>query len=186
MRKGFSILSLIMLMGMLSLLACNKWVDPPPKNANLTNPYCNDPNAVNYDWGFPGRPDDSVCFYPCDLFRGKFIYIDSIYLPNGYFARTQTDTLTIFALTLNKLGILGFCGAGDTMFISSYTPFVATIDTTLLPLTGTAGQQLCRTVDTVSGTFTRDQVDTSFIHINFTEVSDTGTTTHMGTAVQQY
>lgn len=186
MRKGFPIFILTLTVISLCLLACNKWTDPPPKDANLTNPYCNDPSAVNYNWGFPGRPDDSVCFYPCDLFRGKFIYVDSIALPNGLVVTTQTDTLNIFALTLNKLGVLGFCSAGDTLYISSYTPYQATVDTTLAPLIGTQGQQFCRTVDTVNGTIVRDQVDTNLLHVSFTVVSDTGSTIHSGTAIQQY
>src|ERR1043165_6289024 len=71
------ILSLALVMGF--AFSCKKWQDPAPKeDPRLTRPYCNDPEAVNYNWDFPGKPDNSVCFYPSDLFAGTYTFWDTV------------------------------------------------------------------------------------------------------------
>src|ERR1043165_5567011 len=71
------ILSLALVMGF--AFSCKKWQDPAPKeDPRLTRHYCNDPSAVNYNWDFPGKPDNSVCFYPADLFAGTYMFYDTV------------------------------------------------------------------------------------------------------------
>jgi len=169
------------------LFSCKKWTDPAAVNdPRLTNPYCNDPNAVNYNWGFPGRPDDSLCFYPVDLFRGTYIFQDSIFLLNGTYVFTRLDTLHLYALSQTKLAVLGFCPIGDTMHLTAGPTYIATVDTTLGDSTFVnRGQLLCRIQDTVSGTITKDRIDTTLLHISLQVVSDTGITVHSGTGIKQ-
>jgi len=176
---------LILLLTCLSL-SCNKWVDPKPvTDPRLTNPYCNDPTAVNYNWGFPGKPDNTVCFYPTDMFAGRFLFIDSIYSESGLnfgnFLYALTDTLSVTTLSHTKMTIAGFCSTGSIMKLTALT-FTATVDTTVGDtLTTTQGQLLCRTKDTVYGTIFYSRTD-SLLHINFQVMSDTGLSSHVGKA----
>ena len=74
---GFSVVVMLCLS---SFLACTKWADTQkPSDPRLTQKYCNDPFAVNYNWGFPGLPDNSTCIFPSDLYVGTYLFHDSIY-----------------------------------------------------------------------------------------------------------
>lgn len=161
--------------------ACQKYKDKPAAtDPRLTNPYCNDPNAVNYNWGFPGKPDSTTCIYPNQLFVGKYVYYDSIYQADYTFSYRLIDTLLIFSTSHTSLKMTGFCPAGDTMALTAGVTYVATLDTTEVK-----GQMLCRAQDTVSGTITKNLTDTvAEVHINFTVYADTATTYHIGTALK--
>ena len=168
--------------------SCLKWHDPKPyTDPKLSNPYCNDPNAVNYNWGFPGRADDSICFYPADLFKGRFLFTDSIYsevgLTDGNFLYALTDTLYFTALSQTKLAVTGFCGSKEDSFHLTALSFNATIDTLAGDsLTTFQGQvPFCRILDTVNGTLFYSRID-SQIHISFQIKSDTGLSSHVGKA----
>ncbi len=155
----------------------NKTTNGDPR---LTNPYCNDPAAVNYNWGFPGKPDNTICFYPNDLFVGRYVYSDSVLQSDFTHTYTRIDTLVITSSSHTALLLTGFCAPGDTLHLTAGLAFSATLDTTI----GT-GQPLCRPVDTVSGTLTRNLADTMpYVHVYFTVVADTGTTYHIGLAVK--
>ena len=166
--------------------SCNKWVDPKPINdPRLINPYCNDPNAVNYNWGFPGKPDNTICYYPSDLFKGKFVFQDSVYSQSGstfgLFLWAKTDTLSFYALSQTKIIASGICGITDSFKLTAYT-FTATMDTLVGDtLTSARGQIMCRVQDTVSGTLFYNRTD-SLIHISLQVINDTGISTHVGVA----
>jgi hypothetical protein len=171
------------------LSGCNKWTDPKPvTDPRLTNPYCNDPTAVNYNWGFPGKPDNTICFYPTDLFKGNFVFNDLVFSLSGsnagLFIDSLTDTLHVYALSQTKLVITGFCKFADTIHLTA-SGFVATVDTLIGDTLTARGQfMFCRMQDTVSGTITYSRAD-SLLHIALTVVSDTGSTTHSGKAKRQ-
>jgi hypothetical protein len=163
----------------LLVCACQKYVDKQTKgDPRLTNPYCNDPNAVNYNVGFPGKPDNTICFYPNDLFVGKYFYIDSIFQSDLTYTYSRIDTLYISSVSHTALRVIGFCAPGDTLRLTAGITYVANLDTTI----GT-GQPLCRPQDTVSGTISKNLADTgAILHVYFQVVADTGTTLHIGTA----
>ncbi len=168
--------------------ACQKWTDPPPKtDPRLDSPYCNDPAAVNYNWGFPGRPDDSVCYYPADMYKGTYVFKDSIYLSNNVFSYTynNADTfLYMYSLSKNKMGVVGFCPNGDTLYFTVDRGLHATVDT---GLNLGIGQMFCSIADTASGTIALDITDSSnrrYI-VNIIVASDTGTNFHRGFAIKQ-
>ena len=145
--------------------------------------YCNDPEAVNYNWGFPGRPDNSICRFPTDFFSGTYDYIDSLYFPDGSLdsaGSLMRDTLRLRALDRQRFSLAGFCAGGDTVRLTANRFFRASIDTLL-----GAGQRFCRVQDTVSGTVVRTLEDTTRLRIFFTVVSDTGTIMHRGTAYRR-
>ncbi len=182
----FVLLGFILIAGLTGLHSCKKWVDPKAvTDPRLTNPYCNDPNAVNYNWGFPGKPDNTICFYPTDEFKGQYVFIDSVYSmsgsTDGNFLYAIIDTLHIYARSDTTMVIYGFCNPYDSMRLHARgLTFTATVDTTVGDsLTTTQGQLFCRIQDTVNGTIFYSRAD-SMLHINFTVTSDTGLSAHIG------
>lgn len=169
-------------------VACMK-EDPGVANqydSSLFNtPYCNDPEAINYNWDFPGTPDNSICFYPTDVFAGTYLFDDTIY--NEAYER---DTILQYQIVIRaysntRFALVGFCG--DSIKLTADRFFKATIDSTLNTIDQTPlnGQIVCRTVDTISGTINTSFADSTRIRINFNVASDTGLNYHVGTAIQQ-
>ena len=169
------------------LFSCAKWKDPAPTtDPRLTNPYCNDPNAVNYNWGFPGKPDNSICYYPTDLFKGAYMYHDTIY-KNGFFIGADSFLLNIHALTQTKMSVFGFCGGADSILMTANLLFSSSVDTLIGDSITTAeGQMLCVIKDTLSGNMLRDRLDSpAVLHVIFQVITDTGTVQHSGSAIIQ-
>ena len=169
--------------------SCKKYKDAPATtDPRLTNPYCNDPAAVNYNWGFPGKPDNSVCFYPTDLFQGVYELHDSVFLTsNGYYVFADTLVLTINKHDNIHIGVIGFCSSGDSITMSAGSNYLAVVDTVITDSLAKYGQQLCGIADTVYGTITKDRINDSILYINLFVASDTGViTNHLGTAKLKY
>ncbi len=180
MRKKY----LLRLVFLLALAACSKGDNTGADiSGQLTNTYCNDPEAVNYNWNFPGKPDNSICFYPKDVFAGQYSFSDSIYNGDLELKRVVDITLNITAISNNKLRITGFCSNADSLkltadrFYKAYADSTILQDSTLLP-----GQVTCRQVDTIAGFFIKDKGDSTKLKINITVLSDTGLNYHLGTA----
>ncbi len=155
----------------------------PDTDPRLSRPYCNDPEAVNYNWDFPGTPDNSVCLYPAEAFAGTFTFLDSVYNTDGTFdsaASLTTYTLRFDTLSRRVYLLRGFC-ADSALRFSADRFFRSTLDS-LIP---GAGQRLCRAADTVAGAVTRAVGDTARLTLSFSVRSDTGTAFHRGTAYRQ-
>jgi hypothetical protein len=165
--------------------SCKKWSDPAPvTDSRLVNPYCNDPEAVNFNWGFPGKPDNSICFYPTDIFKGTYQMIDSVYnLRDGFFMTANPVTLRLFALSKKKLALVGFCGL-DTIRFTATPTYVATLDTLIGDSLTIRGQYWCRMQDTVNGTISYNRLD-SFLYVNLIVTSDSGEANHTARARRQ-
>ena len=174
--------------GVFIVLSC-KYKDPAAKtDPRLTNPYCNDPTAVNYNWGFPGKPDSSVCFYPTDVFKGVYEYHDSVFLqPSGLFIYADTFLMTINRISNTKFSVSGFCSNNESLILTASAQYLATLDTTMGDtLTTNHGQRFCSISDTISGTFTKDRIVDSILYISLLVASDTGViSTHVGTAYRK-
>lgn len=172
----------------MSLLAACSKPDNSGKDISdkLTNLYCNDPEAINYNWEFPGTPDNSTCFYPKDIFVGQYSFADSIYNANLELKRVNNITLTVYANSNNILRVTGFCSNTDSIrltadrFYKSYADSTVTQDSVVLD-----GQVVCRTVDTLSGYLIKDKNDSTKLSINITVASDTGLNYHLGTAYKK-
>lgn len=168
--------------------SCKKWQDPAPvDNSNINNPYCNDPDAVNYNWGFPGKPDNTVCFYPSDLFQGTYILKDTILgAQSDLFLKADSLLITITKKSKTQVVLNGLCPSGKELLLSANASYTATIDTTVGDsLTLNPGQFFCRDLDTVAGALALDKADSSLVYLNFTVVSDTGKTIYSGRAIKQ-
>jgi len=189
------LITIVLLFATIAVVAWSykKYKDPPPgTDPRLTNPYCNDPLAVNYNWGFPGKPDNTICFYPSDLFVGNYFYYDSVYISSsGLFISADSFYVSIVrASTANKTSIAmtgNFCGgSGLTIAMTANVGFTAVVDTTIGDtLTLHQGQQFCHAYDTLTGTIDRDRIDSTLLHFNLQVVSDTTTYSHIGHAVKK-
>lgn len=172
---------------------CEKWVDPKAKEDPRISEraYCNDPEAVNFNWNFPGTPDSTTCFYPTDIFKGTYLFIDSIYSSDNTFDSAQSTksyTLTIVPYSNNKFGIIGFCGNDPLKFTAERSTYRANADSTInvSDTTFDYGQYFCRIQDTLAGFIFKDRNDSSSrLFIEFIVRSDTGLNFHRGTAIKQ-
>ena len=183
MNKIITIL-LLLLTG-LGVYSCKKYEDKPAvQDPRLSNKYCNDPSAVNYNWNFPGTPDNSVCFYPTDVFAGVYELHDSIFLKaSGLYVFADTVTLTIQRNDKTKMAVYGFCSGGESLAMTANLLFSASIDTTVGDSITFRGQRFCSAGDTVNWTLTKDRINDSIIYLNLVVSSDTGViTNHIGTA----
>jgi len=173
--------------------SCKKWSDPTtPTDPRLNErKYCNDPEAVNYNWNFPGKPDNSVCIYPSDLFKGTYTFTDSIYNDQQLFdsAGSQTlYTLQFIPVDKSRFRVVGFCANTDSLkFTAERSTYQANADTTIFlnDTTKVYGQFFCRNLDTLSGNIVKSRSDSTSITIQFQVVSDTGINYHRGTAIKQ-
>jgi len=182
MKRIFTFLLLVPVVLFL-VVSCQKWKDSKPfTDPRLTNPYCNDPNAVNYNWGFPGRPDDSICFYPTDVYIGKYLFVDSVLRADNSFLYSDSLFVNFYALSKTQMAAIGFCKGGDSLKLSVNRSMDAYIDTTIA-----LGQQFCRAADTVSGFIQKVLTDSSnkTFTVSFTVVSDTTINLHTGTLIKQ-
>ncbi len=182
---SITILSVALLSGM--VFSCKKWEDPvSTEQPQVSNPYCNDPDAINYNWGFPGKPDNTTCIYAPDLFAGTYTFRDTIYSgQSDLYLYADLRTLTMTKASSTRLWVSGLCEPGLELRVSARAAYYATIDSTIGDtLSERRGQQLCRVQDTVTGTFTRDKVDSSLVYISFTVITDTGSTLHVGRAIR--
>lgn len=168
--------------------ACRKYVDPPPADQDdrLTNKYCNDSKAVNFNWGFPGIPDNTVCIYPIDSFLGTWLLTDTTLLPNGNIAAIEEKTL-VFTSTEDSvkayLAVTGWCNSNIALNLVANKYNLAVVDT--VP-GGEWGQYLCGNLtDTITGQFNKKtgQSNTMRLSVNISKPS--GIEQHVGTAVKQ-
>lgn len=175
----------------LLLLSCEKWKDPSPTtDPRITSrKYCNDPQAVNYNWDFPGVADSTVCIYSADLFEGNYTYTDSIYSIDNLLDTSKafrTVQLQLVPLGKNKLKLSGYC-TNDLFFTTLRNGITANADTTIKinDSTYAYGQLFCRAQDTLTGTLTRlsDSL-THTLSIQWTVVSDTAIRIHKGRATK--
>lgn len=177
------------MIAVLGILACEKYKDPNPAEDDdrLTNPYCNDPRAVNYNHGFPGKPDNSVCIFPIDLFNGNWTFTDTVYAADESILFTETVNLQIATVendeSVSKLRLSGWCG-NETLVLTANKLKEAnadTLDNGLEP----GWQVICNQQDTF--TFLKlhyDLFDSSFINVNISVRNANGLRHHRGTAVR--
>jgi hypothetical protein len=183
------ILVTVLLMA-LGFAACKKYEDKVGNaDGQLENRYCNDPEAVNYNWGFPGKPDNAICFFPTSVFEGTYILSDSIFYSTDFiFTKAVTDTITISKKSPDshtKLLLSGWCGV--QMDFTADRFYKATADSlfggdTIIR----AGQLFCHD-DTLSGFIIKDKTDDKRLRLNFTIRTDTGSKVvfHVGTAIKK-
>lgn len=161
-----------------------------PDDVRLDRLYCNDPEAINYNWNFPGTPDNKTCFYPIDIFGGTYQFTDSIFDADYKPDTVLKYPIRLFSINSSRvrIGITGFCEK-DTLTLTAdrfYKAFIDSLDAVVNGFdTKLAGQLTCRTVDTINGYIQKSQSDSTKLSVYFTILSDTGTSYHKGTAIKQ-
>jgi len=173
----------IAFLAILTVVACKRYKDKKgPYDPRLERSYCNDPLAVNYNWGFPGQPDSTVCVFPADAMSGRYLLQDSVYSLDNTLDSEHINPVyfDLYALSKSRLGMVGFCNATDTLYFTADRYYKAVADTVFA-----AGQFFCGVSDTLTGYFRR--TDSLSLYIDFTVLGDTaaGIRYHRGTAVKQ-
>ena len=95
----------------------------------------------------------------------------------------QQVSFRIYALSKNRVGMVGFCNALDTLYFTTDRYYRATADTTF-----SGGQYFCGASDTMTGYFQRPMPDSLArqLYIDFTVTGETaGFRYHRGTAFKQ-
>ena len=173
---------LIIIISLNLLASCKKSNDPTDVDNSLFDRlYCNDPQAINYNKDFPGTVDNSICFYPRDVFEGYYALKDTIYNAEYEIDTVLDYAISIYALNNTTLRVLGFCPAGDSLKFTADRFYKAQADSLTVSNNVLPGQYTCDITDTLTGFIIKDQVDTTRIRINWTVVSDTGVNYHIGT-----
>lgn len=167
-----------------SFTSCKKYTDPegPDLSDELTNPYCNDPRAVNYNHGFPGRPDSSVCIYPVDSFLGRWIWDDSVFTTDLDFVSTEQYQIELVATedtAMTHLILHGWCDHPVYLTADKYRR--AVVDTLIEAGIGQLG---CLVTDTLSGYLNKNTGAAETMQFQFSVTDATGTLLHAGTATK--
>ncbi len=114
---------LLLSLSVLSLDSCRKYSDPAPIEDNRldSNKYCNNPDAVNYNWGFPGQPSEDICIFPSDVFAGAYTLIDSAFTSSDTFIQESIYTNTqMIPLAHNYVSLTNYCSDSLTILLSTY------------------------------------------------------------------
>lgn len=179
-------LFLLAILSFVFINACQK-KDPPPSGGDdrLTNPYCNDPLAVNYNWGFPGKPDNSVCFYPVDTFIGNWVFLDSIFNQDSTFHSFISRTLSFkdtHDSTHAQLAMHGWCD-NEIIYIRADKNRRAIVDTLS---ENYKGQIVCNQQDSISGKFNLNTFRVDSMKVDIKISNSSGTFFHQGWAIKQH
>jgi len=168
--------------------ACKKYKDPakPDIDDGLNGRrYCNNPLAVNFNWGFPGIPDSTTCIFPVDKFKGTWLFHDSVYTTDEVLQEVITRTL-VFAATedtlLTHLAVAGWCGGTERMQVTANKYGLAQVDTLL---EYRPGQLICSASDTVTGYFQQYTAAEDTMKVDMVFNTAAGIRFHRGTAVKQ-
>lgn len=176
----------------LLVMACAKKEEPTNPNkvsSELERPYCNDPEAINYNYTFPGKPDNSICYYPTQIFKGKYLFMDSVYDGDNKLRSVQNVVIDLSATNNVDLTLSGFCGVDNPLKITADRYYKATLDSTVITKDGINynlnGQLLCRSSDTISGYLLKNKTDSMRLTFSLTVAADSGYSYHRGTAIRQ-
>lgn len=186
-RSNLILISIVVLPVMLAgIVACKKYKDPAKPDVDLEDRrYCNNPLAVNFNWGFPGIPDSTTCIFPVDKFAGAWIFGDSVYAQDGTLQEVITKTL-VFTPTedtvLTHLEVAGWC-AGPAKILVTADRYGKALTDTLLEFT--PGQLICIETDTINGVFQQFNGINDTMKVDMTLNTASGIRYHRGTAIRQ-
>lgn len=170
----------------LTFVACKKSNDNASLDEELFDrPYCNDPDAVNYNRNFPGVPDSTTCYYPIDVFVGSYAMKDSIFNAEFELDTVLEYTISLQSTSKKNLRLTGYCGNGIPLLFTADKYNKAISDSTMLAdSTKIPGQLTCGKQDTLTGIMLRNLPDTNLIRIDWQILSDTGLNYHIGTGTK--
>lgn len=157
--------------------ACTKWKDKTAQDLGLKNKYCNNPAAINYNYGFPGITDSSVCIFPSSPFVGRYKFQDSIFGLSDQMVLGDMHTFEIVSVDTVRFKIVNYCSSAQDIFFKANRYYKADVDSGI----ALGAWLFCRELDTLRGQLEYNSWDSS-LTINWTVNSDTNVTTHKGKA----
>jgi hypothetical protein len=182
--KPFTALRLVtfIMLYTIIIIGCVKYKDPTPITTDkLTTPYCNILTAVNYNWGFPGVPNNSICTYPADLFLGTYIFYDSVLNAVAEYVPFDSNIIEISKVSDSTILIKGLCGSNSSTFSAKATKnyrFSLDSNTTL-------GQVFCSNNDTINGFGMKNFYNDSNFKFSYNLINNAIITEHKGTFKKQ-
>jgi|SRR5690554_613977 len=168
------------------IISCKKEGDPDPIDLEdqLTNPFCNDPRAINYNWGFPGKADSTVCQFPVDSFLGNWIFTDSVFYEDETFSEVVIRNLQFFSTEdtlLQHMEVHGWCMNNNIIYLTADRFNNALLDDLI---ENHGGQLGCSSEDTLSGHFNKNFIGNDSMRITVSEKGAEGTKNHRGLAIR--
>lgn len=162
------------------LASCHPYEDPDAfTDPRIKDPYCNDPSAVNYNWNFPGVPDNSTCIYPGDVFAGSYLLMDTVLDENLEVHYTRSFPIAVSKIDSIRFKISGYC-AGVELHAHTNRYLKFTLDSLVED-----GQALCDQ-DTITGGGEKlSFFDSTGFYMDYEIYADTGMTRHHAKAVKQ-
>jgi hypothetical protein len=162
-----------------AISSCTK-PDPAPQDLGLTNPYCNVPTAVNYNWGFPGKPDNSTCIYPAQIFAGTYIFKDSILDNLGIYLPYDSSIISIVKIDDTTVKINGQCTSSLQLSAKVNKNYRLILDSVQYN-----GQVFCNNTDTINGYIQKLNPFDSILTYNYNIINSSTIIIHKGTLIKQ-
>jgi hypothetical protein len=171
------VLSLLVII-ITNLIACKPYKDPAPKDLGLTNPYCNNPFAVNFNWGFPGKPDNSVCIFPAQVFAGTYKLYDSITSNNAATIFNDSSTISLVRINDSTLTLSNHC-AGNNYVVRATKTLQFYVDSSTM-----LGAPFCNG-DTIAGLARKLNINDSIVTYTYDLNNNGGIVKHKAILIKQ-
>ncbi len=113
----------LFIISLFSVGSCRKYSDPAPiEDERLdTNFYCNDPDAVNYNWDFPGTPDQGECIFPADAFEGSYTILDSSFSTTDSFVSASVyNNGELDKVANNYVNLSNYCNTSIKLLLTTF------------------------------------------------------------------
>ncbi len=172
----------VVVLGIFAFASCTKGEDTasPDISDLLTNRYCNNPNAVNYNWNFPGIEDNATCFFSYYFYEGDWIFIDTIRRSDSSIVGVETYYLNFEKIipdtSESLMAMSGWCSSASLIIHVDRFYFARTDS-----FDNNGGwQKMCSNSDSIFVQMRKDIVDTTALDINIQEVKNNETFFHRG------
>lgn len=163
------------LIAMVLISSCEKYEDSSQNDWKVdeNQEYCNHPDAVNYNWGFPGVINDSICIFPNEVFEGQWYLTDTLF----------NDTLGVEAIRERfidiqwvpedsieyKLRLSGWCDNEHELYLDANRFLLASV---IDELEDYPGQWDCDLTSSISGTIRKNNFDADTLYLQMIQQTD--------------
>lgn len=161
---------------MLGFISCDRYEDKTLQDWDDQDNsyYCNQADAINYNWGFPGLINDSICIFPNEVFEGTWYLTDTIFNDTLGIEQIQERWVTIDWVaddTISyKLKMMGFCEEDQPLYFDANRFMLANI---VDDLEDTNGQLYCDLTSSISGNIRKDNIDSDTLYLQMLQQTNT-------------
>src|SRR5690625_160640 len=163
---------LILCMLALGFVSCEKYEDKAQKDIEdaLKNQYCNITDAINYNWGFPGEPNDSLCIFPVEPFIAySWTLLDTVF--NEDFEVLETRNRTIYFEEYTAIDTLkhmmlmhDYCSENSSILLEANRHLLATVYDNI---ENDVGQLDCDESSVLNGFISLDSLSADTLKLRF-------------------